>query len=250
MTHRELQADLAQALQAQKRLVLQEVDLCSRWANVDRKAYGTSRIGGTAGDAGAPRLDVLRVSESYARFETFAYEVKATRADFLSDMRSGKWRQYLPYCHRLFFAVEYGICDAAEVPPECGLIMHRKSGRGWQTVRQAPVRTELLWSTETFLAVLFSLQRQPRLIDERLRRVQGAASTQFYRGAKLIGEEFARWVARAKALKRALEQEDSNICTTCGAWHPNGELRREQQQRLEQKRKYQEILEMYAGSDN
>lgn len=219
MTHKELQADLALALRAQKRLVLQEVDLCSRWANVPR-IDGKDEDGRyTFTKPGAPRIDVLRVSESYTKFEVFAYECKATRSDFLSDMRNGKWRQYLPYCHRLYFAVDYGVCDATEIPAECGLLMRRKSGKGWQTVKQAPTPApehELQWGTDTFLAVLFSIYRQPQPLQEREQRQRNVHS-EWREHSKKFGERMAKAISRAETLLDEVDAEDGDNCSRCGA---------------------------------
>jgi hypothetical protein len=223
MTHTELQQDLARALRAQRRLVLTEVDLCSRWANVQRIEW--DGLGGheIIEAPGAPRIDVLRVEESYTRFEVFAYECKASRGDFLSDIRSGKWRQYLPYCHRLYFAVDSGVCDAVEVPAECGLLMRRKAGNGWRTLRQAPrpsAEHELQWSAETFLAVLFSLGRQPG-DDKRQKLIKHAQWLAFNNPGKLIGQELGRLVRRGRDLEHAERSSGSNLCVKCGQWLPS-----------------------------
>ena len=49
-------------------------------------------------------------------------ECKASRADFLSDMRSGKWKNYLPYCNELWFYVNRGVCKKEEIPENIGLM--------------------------------------------------------------------------------------------------------------------------------
>ena len=221
LTHRELQDNLAITLKAQKRLVLQEVDLCSRWANVATVHYNhEEKKAEIRASPGAPRIDVLRVSESYTRFEVFAYEVKASRADFLNDIRTGKWRAYLPYCHRFYFAVSYGVCEVSEVPIECGLLIRRKSGKGWQTVRQAPVRQEIEWSSETFLAVLFTIRRQPDPIEERNRRIRQVKSKLFCRPEKVVGKEIGPLIHRARSILAEEKKQSGEVCTKCGQWLP------------------------------
>lgn len=61
-----------------------------------------------------PTLDVERC-------RPWTHEVKVSRADFLSDMRSGKWRQYASFSCRVFFAAPKGLISAAELPSEPGL---------------------------------------------------------------------------------------------------------------------------------
>lgn len=83
-------------------------------------------------------VDVAAMRISWSRPRLTAYEVKISRADFLSDIRSEKWRKYLLSVERLYFAVPKGLVDVREVPPECGLTV--RGGRGWYTPRSAPLR--------------------------------------------------------------------------------------------------------------
>lgn len=86
---------------------------------------------------GGGQLDVAAMRLSWSRPMLTGYEVKISRADFLSDIRSGKWRHYLPYVERLFFAVPLGMVHLREVPDECGLL-HR--GSRWRAAKLAPVQ--------------------------------------------------------------------------------------------------------------
>ncbi len=67
---------------------------------------------------GVPRADLVEIKPSYTRFCVSIYEVKVSRADFLSDIKSGKWRGYLPHCHRIYFATPAGLVDKKEIPYE------------------------------------------------------------------------------------------------------------------------------------
>lgn len=58
---------------------------------------------------GVPRADIVTIMPSYTRFLITIYEVKSNRADFLSEIKSGKWKKYLPHCHRFYFAMPKGI---------------------------------------------------------------------------------------------------------------------------------------------
>ena len=61
-------------------------------------------------------------------------EIKSCRADFLAD---GKWREYLGYCDRFYFAVASDF-PLAVLPPEEGLILADRFGG--EIVRAARLR--------------------------------------------------------------------------------------------------------------
>ena len=83
-------------------------DLCTTFRGHDAKApYFAARevnLGSSWLERGVPRADVLTVKPSYTKFCVSIYECKVSRADFLADVNAGKWRSYLPFCHRLYFA--------------------------------------------------------------------------------------------------------------------------------------------------
>ena len=62
------------------------------------------------------RVDVIGIA---GRGEIWIVECKSSRADFVSDM---KWRGYLEWCDRFFWAVD-GDFPVEILPPEAGLIV-------------------------------------------------------------------------------------------------------------------------------
>lgn len=68
-------------------------------------------------------------------------EVKVSRGDFLSDVRSGKWRNYLKFSSRVYFAAPLGMIKKDEVPNEAGLIVfgprHEGHPPSWFVEREA-----------------------------------------------------------------------------------------------------------------
>ncbi|QRE00351.1 hypothetical protein [Burkholderia phage BCSR5] len=52
-------------------------------------------------------------------------EVKSSRADFMSDIKTGKWENYLPYCNQLYFAVPKKVYAKVkdDLPAGCGLFV-------------------------------------------------------------------------------------------------------------------------------
>lgn len=59
-------------------------------------------------------------------------EVKVSRPDFLSDLRSGKWQDGLENCHLFYFIVPYGLITKDDLPEGPGLMEQRKSGVGFK----------------------------------------------------------------------------------------------------------------------
>ena len=62
------------------------------------------------------RVDVMGMNDDG---EFVIVEVKVSIEDFRGDR---KWREYLPYCDRFYFAVPEGFPDRL-VPGDCGLIV-------------------------------------------------------------------------------------------------------------------------------
>jgi hypothetical protein len=99
-----------------------------------------------------PLADLIVVRPSYTRFCLDIHEVKSTRSDFLSDIRSNKWRKYLPHCHRFYFATLPGVCKKIEIPSEAGWMV--RGDRGWSGCKMAP-RREISINIDMLLAMLF-----------------------------------------------------------------------------------------------
>jgi len=63
------------------------------------------------------RVDLMVID--LRTFYVYGYEVKVSRADFASDK---KWRSYVPFFNRFYFATPKGIIEPEELPPEIGLL--------------------------------------------------------------------------------------------------------------------------------
>lgn len=111
------------------------------------------------------RADVVGIKPSYNRFCLSVYEVKISRADFLSDIRSEKWKLYLPHCHRFYFAMPSGIVTRADIPDPAGLYV--KGPKGWSVVKGAK-KLDSEVSEETLKALIFSKTRLPARQRRRL----------------------------------------------------------------------------------
>lgn len=143
-SHRELCFDLAEA----KGTRFIEVPLGSVWLN-RREGPG--------------QADVLTIKPSYNRFNLDIYEVKVSRSDLLQDIKSGKYKKYLPHCNRLYFAVKKGICKKEDIPEGVGLIV--RGEKGWTTVvgaekREIEPSTQMLQALVFFNGRVFNTRRQ------------------------------------------------------------------------------------------
>lgn len=106
VTHDDIIISLATMLRTQpKKQVLTEVTLGPAW---------TGKHPG--------RVDVMTMAKCYARLDVTIYECKVSRADFLGDVREGKYTKYLGCCNRLYFAAPEGMLEISEIPAGAGLI--------------------------------------------------------------------------------------------------------------------------------
>ncbi len=83
--------------------------------------------------------DVLGVFTSWTRPLPTIYEVKVTRSDLMRDLRDEKWRKYLPWCERLYFAVPSGLITSVKLPREVGIIERMPEGQ-WILSRRTQIR--------------------------------------------------------------------------------------------------------------
>jgi hypothetical protein len=107
------------------------------------------------------RVDVIALD---GQGETTIVEIKSSPADFRSD---GKWREYLDFCDRFYFAVAPAFPQAL-LPAETGLIV----ADDWQgeVLRPSP-RFTMNGSrrrAQTLRVALTAAQRLRRLTDPRL----------------------------------------------------------------------------------
>ena len=172
--HNQLRDDLAIA----RDIKFKDVPLGSVWAgNWRGKGKGTQIA------------DALFVRPSYTQFCVSIYEIKVSRADFLSDIRSEKWRGYLNHCHRFYFAVPRGLIDKKEIPREAGLIA--RSDKTWRTIVQPEVR-DIEIPYETMMSLVFK-QYCKRQLDAYYYHPD---YTTYKKYKKLLGEHIANKLTR------------------------------------------------------
>lgn len=117
------------------------------------------------------RADVASLRISWRHREFNIFEVKASRSDFLSDIRSDKWRKYLKYCTRFYFAVPEGIVKSTELADEAGLVIYKAEKDSWFTVRHPKRQNPEDQSNEILRAMVFYLHEVEHPIEQRARRI-------------------------------------------------------------------------------
>lgn len=105
---------------------------------------------------GTPIADVVVIRPSYTKFCIDIYEIKVSRSDFTNSLSSGKWKRYLPYCNRFYFALNSGFAYKKEIPKDVGLII--KGQKGWHTIKRAKER-DFLIPYGTLMSLLFYRQK-------------------------------------------------------------------------------------------
>jgi hypothetical protein len=113
-THDELAHDLALYLQ-------QRSDPLMVWEDMQ------------LGSMHSARPDVYTIRKSYSAPRPMVYEIKVTAQDYRSDVGSGKWQKYLPFCSAVVFAVPRGLVTKKDLPEGCGLIV--RSEKGWRMAK-------------------------------------------------------------------------------------------------------------------
>jgi hypothetical protein len=94
-------------------------------------------------DAYSCRPDVFSIMPTLEpeRCRPWTCEVKVSRADFLSDIRSEKWKRYRRFSCRIWFATPAGMIRPDELPEGLGLweygerwrqVVQPKFCKGWQ----------------------------------------------------------------------------------------------------------------------
>ena len=167
------------------------------------------------GSGKTPRADLVVCSASYKGFVLSAFEVKISRSDFLRDLRSEKWRTYLPHCNRLYFAVLDEVCRKEDIPEEAGLLI--RNNRGWYTAKKAPPLQSIV-PYNTLKSLIFARQRrsarEKRIDDIMEMRRLGYHATDFQGGlkaARVHGKEVGRLLSLIGKGKNAIRDMASYI---------------------------------------
>lgn len=191
--------------------------LRNRWDSGRIAAHEVS-LSPWGGRGGGGQADVLAVRPSWTKPAPTVYEVKATRSDLLSDLRKEKWKRYLPWCNRLYFAAPSTVAEKADAPKGVGLFLRNENG--WYSVKAPRLHyrdeDEADYLNAVAMAILLSLKPSPWQYPhpdrvERLRRIREGRKS-----AKELGKEVAEafhearrkadWKERAQKAKVTLKE--------------------------------------------
>lgn len=88
---------------------------------------------------GVSRPDVFTVDKTLNEdnMKPTTYEIKHSRADFLSDMKKpDKWKSYLEVSEKLYYVCPEGVIKKEDLPKECGLI-YQLADKSFKTIKNA-----------------------------------------------------------------------------------------------------------------
>lgn len=113
--HEDLVARVAREMQRAGRVV---------WRGLSLRAPLAGDDGTTRWAMAMPDVYSLRHTTVEDYVEPIVHEVKVRRADLLGDLRQGDKRAaYLALASQCWYVLQAGIGEAAEVPPECGVLI-------------------------------------------------------------------------------------------------------------------------------
>lgn len=195
-SHDELAHDLAECRRAVGEIVAEKLAMGS---------YG-----------GRAQIDVAVMKPSWTNPNPAAYEVKVSRSDFRQDVQSGKYRKYVPYVRRLYFAAPSGLLQLLEIPDGCGLITRNENG--WHVVRAPRVSKIEQEHWCTFLhALLMKSKPGPWAPPTREERIQQLADEEDLRmKAHLLGERVKDALDDAHRARRGIEQVRAHLARALG----------------------------------
>lgn len=114
------------------------------------------------------RADVIDIKHDFNKMDIHIIEIKASREDFLSDIRTEKFKKYLQHCNRFSFGINEGIANKNEIPAKIGLIVRNKNG--WKTVKQSKKINEEV-SYQTLQSLLIHRIQQSKDLINRERNI-------------------------------------------------------------------------------
>lgn len=155
ISHSDLIDKLAENRLAMHFIVFAEVGIGSRWLQ----------------RSNLPVPDVLTLRYSYTQPDITIYEVKVSRGNLMQGINQAKYRRYLPYCDRFYFATPAGILRKNEIPQDAGLIVYSTAKNTWNVVKASPrySATEMgpmQW--QSLMIAKYATERRVRRLKDRI----------------------------------------------------------------------------------
>lgn len=135
-------------------IVFAEVGIGSRWLQRNK----------------LPVPDVMTLRYSYTRPDITIYDIKNSRQDFSQDVNKAKYKRYLTFCDRFYFAVSIGLLRKNEVPEDAGLIVYNSEKNTWSVVKSSPRYVAELdridW--QSLMMAKYATERRARRLKDRI----------------------------------------------------------------------------------
>lgn len=157
------------------------------------------------GPMGSARPDVYSIEPTYSRFVAAAYEVKISRADFLSDVTSGKALRYLEFAGSLVYATPKGMVRKDEIPDGCGLI--ERSDTGWRYAKKPKVNPVQNLPRDAWMKLLIDGVHRCQMIARDPQARQANPWKQEELARKMLGDELAKLMRDRQWARHSLEQD-------------------------------------------
>jgi len=152
--HSELIDKLVENRLAMHFIVFAEVGIGSRWLQRNR----------------LPVPDVMTLRYSYTKPDVTIYDTKTSRQDFLQDVNKAKYKRYLTFCDRFYFAVSSGLLRKNEIPEDAGLIVYNPKKNSWSVIKASPRHVVELnridW--QSLMMAKYATERRARRLKERI----------------------------------------------------------------------------------
>jgi len=111
------------------------------------------------------RMDLWCMDNAVDKPTFEACEIKTSRADFLSDIRTDKWKKYLPYCNLFSFVVSsLEVAGIYDLPDGVGLKSVSMNGKSIVTILR-PMRREIGFPATVMHYVLL---KRTQIIERRI----------------------------------------------------------------------------------
>lgn len=188
LSHKQLVGSLADHQLRRGYLVFAEVALGSKWIR-----------------GSCPVPDIFTCKKSYGRPDYVAYEVKASRADFLADRNAGKYQRYQSKVGRLYFACPAGMLKVLEIPQDAGLVVRNSETGAWTVVKSSPRFSGKLDEQE-LQSLLFAHPHGPTTTRRLLDRVVWGENAKLKDRAKGLGYQIRQALRDLEEHERMLTE--------------------------------------------
>ena len=201
LDHSELIDKLVANRLAMKLIVFSEVGIGSRWL----AERGT----------GIPIPDVMTMKYSYTQSDMTIYDIKAFRSDFLNDVNEAKYKKYLTFCDRFYFATQIGLLTKTDIPQDAGLIVYNPGKDTWSVVKASPRHNADLdrihWQS-LLMAKVATLTRVRSLKE----RVDWRDNVVLSRKAKNLGYKIMEKLKKVEEVKSQVDEVKRKVAEALG----------------------------------